>query len=177
MHRPVASCLVHEEKLSPFDMFYKLKYIKQCNFVITFLQWKDDGWLRRGGCDGLDSEVYLFILDSCQFEAAVGSNDSFISCHVLGSVEAMLWFIHSVGLLKLACWFWCMHANNQSFPTLARVARVVILSLGERAPCRHSSLPQPQRVSFCKHDINTVFKSRKEKFGNRVSRILRVPMQ
>jgi hypothetical protein len=54
MHRrseisPVASCLVHEEKLYFFDMFHKLKYIKQCNFVITFIQWKDDGWLRRGG--------------------------------------------------------------------------------------------------------------------------------
>ena len=38
-----------------------------------------------GGCNGgLDSEVYLFILDSCQLEAAVGSNELFISCHVLG---------------------------------------------------------------------------------------------
>jgi len=164
MHRrseisPVTSCLVHKEKLSPFDMFHKLKYIKQCNFVITFIQWKYEGWLGRGGCDDLDSEVYLFILDSCQFEAAEGSNDLFISCHVLGSVDGMLWFIHAVGLLKLACWFRCMHAHNQSFPTLARVARVVILSLGVQAPW-HSSLPQPQRVSFCKHDINTVFKSK-----------------
>ena len=63
MHRrseisPVPSCLVHEEKLS-------LKFIEQCNFVITFIQWKDDGWLGRGGWDGLDYEVYLFI-DSCQ---------------------------------------------------------------------------------------------------------------
>jgi len=33
---------------------------------------------------------YLFILDSCQLEAAVGSNELFISCHVLGSVDAML---------------------------------------------------------------------------------------
>ena len=77
MHRcseisPVASCRVHEEKLSPFDMFHKLKYIKQCNFVVTFIQWKDDGWLRKGGGDGLDSEEYLFI-DSRQLEAAVGS--------------------------------------------------------------------------------------------------------
>jgi hypothetical protein len=43
MHRcsekpPVASCLVQEEKLSPFDMFHKLKYIEQCNFVVTFIQ-------------------------------------------------------------------------------------------------------------------------------------------
>ena len=108
MHRrseisPVASCLVHEEKLYPFDMFHKLKYIEQCNFVITFIQWKDDGCLRRGGCNGLDSESYLFILlDSCMLEAAVGSNDQFISCHVLGCVDAMLGFIHAVGLLKLA---------------------------------------------------------------------------
>ena len=32
----------------------------------------------------------------------MGSNDLFISCHVLGSVDAMLRFIHAVGLLKLA---------------------------------------------------------------------------
>jgi len=56
----------------------------------------------KGGGDGLDSKVYLFILDSRQLEAAVGSNDLFISCHVLGSVDAMLRFIHAVGLLKLA---------------------------------------------------------------------------
>jgi len=37
-------------------------------------------------------------------EAAVGSNDQIISCHVLGCVDAMLvlGFIHAVGLLKLA---------------------------------------------------------------------------
>jgi hypothetical protein len=29
---------VHEEKLSPFYMFHKLKFIEQCNFVITFIQ-------------------------------------------------------------------------------------------------------------------------------------------
>ncbi len=46
--------------------------------------------------DGLDSEVYLFI-DSRQLEVAVGSNDLFISCHILGSVDAMLQFI------QLAC--------------------------------------------------------------------------
>ena len=57
--------------------------------------------LEGGGGDGLDSEVYLFILDSRQLEA-VGSNDLFISCHVLGSVDAMLRFIHAFGLLKLA---------------------------------------------------------------------------
>ncbi len=79
MHRrseisPVPLCLVHEEKLSFFDMLHKLKYIKQCNFVITFIQWKDDGWLQRGGGGGvgLDSEEYVFI-DSRQLEAAVGS--------------------------------------------------------------------------------------------------------
>jgi len=58
--------------------------------------------LEGGGGNGLDSKVYLFILDSRQFEAAVGSNDLFISCHVHGSVDAMLRFIHAVGLLKLA---------------------------------------------------------------------------
>ena len=35
-------------------------------------------------------------------EAAVGSNDQFISCNVLGCVDAMLGFIHAAGLLKLA---------------------------------------------------------------------------
>jgi hypothetical protein len=87
---------VHEEKLSPFYMFHKLKFIKQCNFVITFIQWEG------GGVNGLDSELYHFILDSPQLEAAVGSNELIISCHVLGSVDAMLRFIHAVGLLKLA---------------------------------------------------------------------------
>ena len=56
-----------------------------------------------GGCNGgLDSKEYLFILDSCQLEAAVGSNELFKSCHVLGSVDAMLRFIHAIGSLKLA---------------------------------------------------------------------------
>jgi len=78
MHRrgeipPVALCLVHEEKLSSFDMFHKLKYIEQCNFVVTFIQWKDDGRLRRGGGgDSFDPKVYLFI-DSRKLEVAVGS--------------------------------------------------------------------------------------------------------
>jgi len=56
---------------------------------------------KGGGCDGLDSKVYLFI-DNHQLEAAVGSNDLFISCHVLGSVDVMLRFIHAAGSLKLA---------------------------------------------------------------------------
>ncbi len=33
---------------------------------------------------------------------AVGSNELFISCHVLGSVDVMLRFIHAIGSLKLA---------------------------------------------------------------------------
>jgi len=51
-------------------------------------------------------------------EAAVGSNDQIISCHVLGCVDEMLvlGFIHAVGLLKLAVLlpvqhnksFWCL---------------------------------------------------------------------
>ena len=32
----------------------------------------------------------------------MGSNDQFISCHVLGCVDAMLGFIHAAGLLKSA---------------------------------------------------------------------------
>jgi hypothetical protein len=63
---------------------------------------KTTAGLEGGGGDGLDCELYLFILDSRQLKAAVGSNDLFISCHVLGSVDAMLRFIHAVGLLKLA---------------------------------------------------------------------------
>jgi hypothetical protein len=38
--------------------------IGQSNFVATFIQRKDDGWLRRGGSYGLDSKVYRFI-DTC----------------------------------------------------------------------------------------------------------------
>jgi hypothetical protein len=54
MHRrseisPVASCLVHEEKLSPLYMFYKLKFIEQCNFVITFINEKTTAGLEGGG--------------------------------------------------------------------------------------------------------------------------------
>jgi len=73
----VTSCLVHEEKLFPSYLSHKLKYIGQYNFAVTFIQWKNDGWLWKGGCDGLDSEVYLFI-DSHQLEEAVGSNHLFI---------------------------------------------------------------------------------------------------
>jgi hypothetical protein len=58
---PVALCLVHEEKLSPFDTFHKLKYIEQCKFVVTFIQWKDNSWLRMGGGgDGLTPK-YAFL--------------------------------------------------------------------------------------------------------------------
>jgi hypothetical protein len=106
---PVTSCLVHDEKLSPFYMSHELKYIGQWNFFVTFIQWKYDGWLWKGGCNGLDSEVYIFI-DSCQLEAAVGSNDLF------GSVDALLRFIHAqLACLNLQCWFPCMHVHNQSF--------------------------------------------------------------
>ena len=48
-------------------------------------------------------------------EAAVGSNDQFISCHVLGCVDAMLGFIHAVGLLKLLAVLVPVHAaHNKS---------------------------------------------------------------
>jgi len=58
----------------------------------------------------------------------VGSNELFISCHVLGSVDAMLRFIHAMGSLKLAVLVpvhACMHTTNHSgvcmwyVPTLA----------------------------------------------------------
>ena len=68
-----------------------IDYIGQCNFVVTFIQRKDDGWLRRGEGYGLDSEVYLFI-DTHQLAAGVtaikSSNlDGYVgSGHVLGIV-------------------------------------------------------------------------------------------
>ena len=37
-----------------------IDYIGQCNFVVTFIQRKDDGWLRRGGSYGLDSKVSFY---------------------------------------------------------------------------------------------------------------------
>jgi len=68
-----------------------IDYIGQCNFVVTFIQRKDDGWLRRGGSYGLDSKVYLFIdthqlavgataIKSSNLDGSVGSG------HVLGIV-------------------------------------------------------------------------------------------
>jgi hypothetical protein len=66
MHRrseisPVASCLVHEEKLSPFYMFHKLKFIEQCNFVITFiLSEKTTAGLEGGGSMVLLTPNYTF---------------------------------------------------------------------------------------------------------------------
>ena len=55
-----------------------------------------------GAMDGLDSEVYLFI-DIHQLEATVGSNDLFLSCHFLGSIDAMLQFIHAILVPVHAC--------------------------------------------------------------------------
>ena len=81
-----------------------------------------------GGEMVLNSKLYLFILlDSCMLEAAVGSNDQFISCHVLGCVDAMLGFIHAVGLLKrntlpipplIAFWFPHVLTTLTTFPVL-----------------------------------------------------------
>ena len=68
-----------------------IDYIGQCNFVVTFIQRKDDGWLRREGSYGLDSKVYLF-MDTHQLAAGVtaikSSNlDGYVgSGHVLGIV-------------------------------------------------------------------------------------------
>lgn len=61
-----------------------IDYIGQCNFVVTFIQRKDDGWLRRGGSYGLDSKVYRFI-DTRQLAAGVSAACSG-SGHVLGIV-------------------------------------------------------------------------------------------
>ena len=65
-----------------------IDYIGQCNFVVTFIQRKDNGWLRRGGSYGLDSEVYLLI-DTHQLAAGVTaatSSNLVGSGHVLGIV-------------------------------------------------------------------------------------------
>jgi hypothetical protein len=65
-----------------------IDYIGQCNFIVTFIQQKDDGWLRRGGGYGLDSKVYLFI-DTHQLAAGVTaamSSNLFGSGHILGIV-------------------------------------------------------------------------------------------
>ncbi len=66
-----------------------IDYIGQCNFVVTFIQQKDDGWLRRRGSYGLDSEVYLFIETRqlvVEDMTAATSSDLFRSGHVLGIV-------------------------------------------------------------------------------------------
>ena len=79
---------MQREDVSPVRILKDLgiDYIGQCNFVVTFIHLKDGGWLQRGGDDGLDSEVYLFI-DSCQLEAAGSySCNLLISCHVFGRV-------------------------------------------------------------------------------------------
>jgi hypothetical protein len=34
-----------------------IDYIGQCNFVVIFIQQKDDGWLQRGGSYVLDSKI------------------------------------------------------------------------------------------------------------------------
>jgi len=51
------------------------------------------------------SSNFVFVITyhaARQIMAAVGSNELFISFHVLGSVDAMLRFIHAIGSLKLA---------------------------------------------------------------------------
>jgi hypothetical protein len=60
---PVASCLVlvHEEKLYSFDMFHKLKFIEQCNFVITFIQMKRRRLAWKGGGAMVLTPKYTFL--------------------------------------------------------------------------------------------------------------------
>ncbi len=66
-----------------------IDYIEQCNFVVTFIQRKDSGRLRRRGSYGLDSGLYLFI-ETHQLAAgdmtAATSIYLFRSGHVLGIV-------------------------------------------------------------------------------------------
>jgi len=61
-------------------------------------------------------------------EAAVGSNELFISCHVLGSVDAMLQFIHAVCLLKLAVLV-PVHACTQQIIILVFVCGTYVATL------------------------------------------------
>ena len=63
-------------------------------------------------------------------EAAVGSNDQFISCHVLGCVDAMLGFIHAVGLLKLAV----------LVPVHACTQQIILVFVRMWYVCTHSSI-------------------------------------
>ena len=84
---------MQREDVAPVRILKDLGFdnIGQCNFVITFIQRKDDGWLRRGGSYGLDSKVYLFI-DTRQLAAGVTAikssnlDGSVGSGHVLGIV-------------------------------------------------------------------------------------------
>ena len=43
-----------------------IDYIRQCNFVVTFIQRKDDGWLRRGGVIVLTPK-YTFVYHLDQY--------------------------------------------------------------------------------------------------------------
>jgi hypothetical protein len=45
---------------------------------------------------------YTFLLTVASWRRRWGPNNLFIACHVLGSVDVMLRFIHAVGSLKLA---------------------------------------------------------------------------
>jgi hypothetical protein len=71
--------------------------------------------LEGGGVDGpLDSELYLYILDSSQLEAAVGSNELYISCHVLGVLMRCC-----DSYMQLACFnksFWCLYVVRMLYP-------------------------------------------------------------
>jgi hypothetical protein len=52
---------------------HKLKYIEQCNFVITLTPFNENTSVdKEGGNAVIDSKVYICI-DSRQLEAAVGS--------------------------------------------------------------------------------------------------------
>jgi hypothetical protein len=103
---------------------------------------KTTAGLEGGGVDGLDSELYLFLLDSCQLEAVVGSNELFISCHVLGSVDAMLRFIHAVGLLKLAV----------LVPVHACTQQIILVFVHMWYICTHSSICVVPSTKVASHE-------------------------
>ncbi len=65
-----------------------IDYIGKCNFVVTFIQQKDDDWLQRRGSYGPDFKVYLLI-ETHQLAVGVTtatSNNLVGSGHVLGIV-------------------------------------------------------------------------------------------
>ena len=103
---------------------------------------KKTAGLEGGGAMVLTPKYTFFILDSRQLEAAVGSNELFISCHVLGSVDAMLRFIHAVGLLKLAV----------LVPVHACTQQIILVFVHMWYICTHSSICVVPSTKVASHE-------------------------